>query len=234
MTIPASPSRDSRSTGFTLIELLTVIAIIGILAAIIIPVVGKVRDSARASKSLSQLKSIGQAMLLHANDHKERLPTLHNAWAQPFWTTQIEPYLVKAQRQAEFSVNGAQAVVSPLFFDPLVPDGEHGTVSDYGANRDVIIPGNPSLGQGTTLNKIRNPSRLVLAVTASAAAGGTGRRGGSWYIETSAYVTDPTTNVRPDDRGRGNMLAVFADAHAAAIPRVEFEARRRELLLLNP
>jgi prepilin-type N-terminal cleavage/methylation domain-containing protein len=229
-----SISRAARPRAFTLIELLTVIAIIGILAAIIIPVVGKVRDSARGSKSLSNLKSIGQAMLLHATEKKERLPTLHNGWAQPFWTTQIEPFLVKAHKQSEYSVNGAQATVSPIFFDPLVADGDHGTVSDYGANKDVIVPGNPDLGQGTSLNKIRNPSRLVLAATAAAAAGGSGKRGGSWYIETVAYVGDPTTNVRPDDRGKGNVLAVFADGHASSMQKFAFEEQRREFLLLNP
>ncbi len=51
--------------AFTLIELLTVIAIIGILAAILIPVVGAVRESARASQCVGNLRSTSTAMISH-------------------------------------------------------------------------------------------------------------------------------------------------------------------------
>ncbi len=63
-----------KTKAFTLIELLTVIAIIAILAAILIPVVGEVRESARSSQCKSNLRQIGMAVHAFVNDNDGHMP----------------------------------------------------------------------------------------------------------------------------------------------------------------
>jgi len=64
----------SRRDAFTLIELLTVIAIIGVLAALIFPTVGKVRETAQRTVDANNLRELVKAASLYAADNNDRLP----------------------------------------------------------------------------------------------------------------------------------------------------------------
>lgn len=63
-----------KISGFTLIELLVVIAIIAILAAILFPVFAQARESARMTSCLSNIKEIGLAWNMYAQDYDETFP----------------------------------------------------------------------------------------------------------------------------------------------------------------
>src|SRR5437868_12442211 len=63
----------SKKHAFTLIELLVVIAIIAILAAILFPVFAQAREKARAISCLSNIKQVGLAMIMYAQDYDEHL-----------------------------------------------------------------------------------------------------------------------------------------------------------------
>ncbi|MEO0054142.1 MAG: hypothetical protein RLZZ50_89 [Verrucomicrobiota bacterium] len=65
----------SNRRAFTLIELLTVIAIIGILAAILIPTIGKVRLQGKSAQSSGNLREIGRALIMLAELNKGKFPS---------------------------------------------------------------------------------------------------------------------------------------------------------------
>jgi prepilin-type N-terminal cleavage/methylation domain-containing protein/prepilin-type processing-associated H-X9-DG protein len=64
----------SRRLGFTLIELLVVIAIIAILAAILFPVFAQAREKARSASCLSNIRQMGTAAVMYAQDYDEVYP----------------------------------------------------------------------------------------------------------------------------------------------------------------
>lgn len=104
---------SSHTHGFTLIELLTVIAVIGILAAILIPITSRVRESARASQCRTNLRQISVATLLAMQDNRSRFPAMRSfEWDQRGWNDKNSPqylYLGEALKSyIPYAARGAQ------------------------------------------------------------------------------------------------------------------------------
>jgi general secretion pathway protein G len=115
-----------KTRGFTLIELLVVIAIISIIAAILFPVFASVRGKARQAVCLSNMRQIGMAISMYAQDSDDFYPNgtdPSDLYATPpIWAG--SPYY-------------AQVLATPLLnFDPHVP-GQTGVLTPYIKNNEV-------------------------------------------------------------------------------------------------
>jgi prepilin-type N-terminal cleavage/methylation domain len=152
--LPARPAR-----AFTLIELLTVIAIIGILAAILVPVVGKVRQSAYSTTCLSNLRQVGVAFQMYLADNKYTYPRQVAGVVYPdgtTWWEKVGPYAGWQRMQA-----GANAALNTFMHCPNHTE-QPGSFS-YRANYYIVErPANTAV----RADAIRNPARKVLVYEA--------------------------------------------------------------------
>ena len=65
---------SSSKAGFTLLELLVVVAVIGILAGLLLPALAKAKQKAQQAGCLSNMKQIGVAIHMYADDNDDTLP----------------------------------------------------------------------------------------------------------------------------------------------------------------
>ena len=91
-----------NKSGFTLIELLVVISIIALLVSILMPALGRARDSARATVCLTHLRQCHSILQFFGNDHNNMFPDAdwdndgksdpHGQWwIQPMYPYSDEP-----------------------------------------------------------------------------------------------------------------------------------------------
>jgi prepilin-type processing-associated H-X9-DG protein/prepilin-type N-terminal cleavage/methylation domain-containing protein len=219
------------SRAFTLIELLTVIAIIGVLAAILIPTVGRVRENARATQCSSNLRQLGAAFNLYAADNHGLYPNPRKSTGTPgsnpkgsSWQPEISPYVLRDQNLGQVKSTGAETNIAHCpSYDRLFPDiatlaAINYNTAGYGMNLNMKD------GSGAVLNSnirfpavaIGNTAKTILLADS-----------GDYHIGvniTAGWKTIPADPMRPDGYNSGAPLRhgdsanyLFADGHVAKL-----------------
>ncbi|HEY9249047.1 MAG TPA: prepilin-type N-terminal cleavage/methylation domain-containing protein [Rariglobus sp.] len=222
--------KSRRRSAFTLVELLSVIAIIGVLAAILIPSVGRMRKAAQASNCVTGLRQVGAAVLLFAGENKGRAPVPNGASSNGagHWHVQIAPYFGVEFADGLTADQKKTVKVGRPAGCPLAPNYSSGSDiqgigASYGWTAAPIVVGMPLLQAGVVLNQIPNPGRTIM-IGERWGKNPDGNRDTNWQVDPP-YVTRPLNTdetdaggavsaVRVSHGGRANFL--FFDGHVAA------------------
>ena len=204
-----------RRFFFTLIELLVVIAIIAILASMLLPALGKARESAQKIKCVSLHNQFGKALAMYFQDNDDIIP--------PYWGN-AKGWNSDSTINTSFFGAGYNGLISPyLGMQTNTYEMDLGLIETNGVRSKIACPGrgaNPNkrtycfgtnyhiyenvLTKAVRIDSIKRPSSLMVISEL-------GDDGNGFYV--SMYTSHhPGYEIGFPHGGVGNIL--FTDLHA--------------------
>jgi prepilin-type N-terminal cleavage/methylation domain-containing protein len=194
-----SASAPRNTVGFTLIELLVVIAIIAILAALLLPVLAKAKESGRRTYCINSERQQALAIFMYVEDHGDVLPPVAFASADgqiTNWPALLDPYLK-----------------SPSLH--VCPTDVQAKTNSYGLNELAFVDltdDNPGLP--TKLGAFRTPASTVMMGDLGTADDFSTPRPDTLKMVAPSSALNDDKDARPITRHLSRCDLGFMDGHA--------------------
>ena len=223
-------SQTKSHHGFTLIELLVVVAIIALLAAILFPAFARARENARRVSCASNLKQIGIAWMMYAQDYDEKIMRFSTGAISASTATPANKIYYWWGSYDGSTLRGTEGLLQPYMksdqvrvcpsFDPTLAMTSQEGITGYAYHVALLSPTfyDPNNGWAPTplaagLSQISTVARTVAFTDAAMWSGG--------LVKAATYLSPPATGnaAFPNFHGRhletGNVL--FCDGHVKAM-----------------